>query len=160
MTQFLDACLITEMPTGKMRRPASHRRRGTTFNVSTNEPHRQRPSPSGSTCSLCSEHHSLFGCRQFKEMDLSQRRQRPPPSGSTCSLCSEHQSLFGCRQFREMEVSQRRQRPSPSGSTCSLCSEHHSLFGCRQFKEMELSQRRQQVMNHHLCFNCLLFPPL
>ena len=36
---------------------------------------RQRPSPSGSTCSLCGEHHSLFGCRQFKEMEVSQRRQ-------------------------------------------------------------------------------------
>ena len=56
-------------------KPSSHRGRGTTFNVSTNEPHRQRPSPSGSTCSLCSEHHSLFGCRQFKEMDVSQRQQ-------------------------------------------------------------------------------------
>ena len=56
-------------------RSVSHRGRGTAFNVSTKEPYRQRPSPSLSPCSLCSEHHSLFGCQQFKDLDVSQRRK-------------------------------------------------------------------------------------
>ena len=43
--------------------------------MSANETHQQQPDYSGSSCSLCDEQHSLFGCRQFKEMEVSQRRQ-------------------------------------------------------------------------------------
>ena len=65
--------LNDERITGRRVDEARHGR-GAAFNVSVNEIHQQRPDYSGSSCSLCGEQHSLFGCQRFKGMSTDRRR--------------------------------------------------------------------------------------
>ena len=85
-------------------RPWSNRGRGTVFSVSTNESHLHRSATSGPPCSVGSEHHSLFGCQQFKDIQVSLRQQHAMDR-RLCLNCSKTgQGTRNCKLNRTCSV--------------------------------------------------------